>query len=208
MIKELYPIIEDNYFSTENFYGTPIYILKGTFKIQSKEFISSLRKAIIDEVLTARFYGEPHIKSFSSPPKDKILKLFDAAEYPGQICLFPHETKLFRSKRLTKYRKTPYKLELARGAGLLDYRTFEISVLKHYLNDPRYLCSTDITNGKIRIFENPEYINSSPDHDQLLIQTFGYAYDNNQNKYITVFLKYLSKLSSEHQYIWSEKEIK
>lgn len=47
-----------------------------------------------------------------------------------------------------------------------------------------------------------------PEHDKVLLQTFGFAYDNDLNRYVAVFLKYLSDLSPEHQTIWSSKEIK
>jgi hypothetical protein len=93
-------------------------------------------------------------ENFNGMPKYKTLELFFKADYPGQICLFPHNNKLPSSKkRVSMYFNTPYKLELAKGAGQLDYGAFDISVLDHYHDNPRYSCKTNIINGKICIIE-------------------------------------------------------
>ena len=43
------------------------------------------------------------------------------------------------------------------------------------------------------------------DRDQVILQTFGFAYDDNMTRAVAVFLKYLSNLSPEHQQIWRTK---
>jgi len=53
MIEELYKVVEDQYFSSGDFNGMPIYRLADAFDINSDEFRSVLRKAIKDDVLTA-----------------------------------------------------------------------------------------------------------------------------------------------------------
>jgi hypothetical protein len=45
------------------------------------------------------------------------------------------------------------------------------------------------------------------EHDQILLDTFGFAYDDYMNRYVAVFLRYLSKLSPEHQQVWRTKEV-
>ncbi len=45
------------------------------------------------------------------------------------------------------------------------------------------------------------------DHDQVLLQTFGFAHDEYLNRAVAVFLRYLSDLSPEHQKIWKSKEL-
>ncbi|MDP8227569.1 MAG: hypothetical protein P9L89_08025 [Candidatus Celaenobacter polaris] len=71
MIEEIYSIVEDKYFSSGDFNGMPIYGLEDIFDIHSEDFRSSIRQAIEDEVLTARFDGNPHIRAFSKIPKDR-----------------------------------------------------------------------------------------------------------------------------------------
>ena len=208
MIEEIYTAVEERYFSSGDFNGMPIYGLKGIFDIISEAFKTSVRKGIEDDILTARVDGNPHIRAFSNIPKDKILEAFDASEYPGHICLYPNEKRLTNSNRLNEYSQSPYELELARGAGQLDYRTFDLSVLEYYRNDPRYSYETDFIHGQISITDEYFESDSVPEHDQILLQTFGFAYDDDLNRYVAVFLRYLGNLSPEHQKVWTAKEVK
>ncbi|MDP1787663.1 hypothetical protein [Nitrosomonas sp.] len=208
MIEELYSVVEEKYFSSGDFNGMPIYGLEGIFDINDEAFKASVRQAIEDEVLTARFDGNPHIRAFSKIPKNKVLEGFDKAEYPGHTCLYPHEKKLASSEKLAAYSEAPYEMELAKGAGQLDFRTFDLSVLEYYRNDPRYSYNTDFIHGKICITDEYFESDSVPEHDQVLLQTFGFAYDDDLNRYVAVFLRYLGNLSPEHQKVWAAKEIK
>lgn len=208
MIEDLYELIKEKYFSSGDFNGMPIYGLGGSFDIKSDAFKSSVRQAIEDEILTARSDGNPHIKAFSKIPKETVLESFDASDFPGHICLYPHENRLANSELLKEYSESPYKLELAKGAGQLDFRTFDLSVLEYYRNDPRYSYETDSIGGRICIRDEFFESESVPEHDQILLQTFGFAYDDDLNRYVAVFLRYLSSLSPEHQKVWSAKEIK
>lgn len=65
-----------------------------------------------------------------------------------------------------------------------------------------------IIHGSICIED--EYFESESVHesDQILLKTFGFAYDDALNRYVAVFLRYLSDLSPEHQRVWAAKEIK
>lgn len=208
MIEKIYTAVEEKYFSSGDFNGMPIYGLEGVFDINGEAFKALVRKGIEDDILTARVDGNPHIRAFSNIPKDKILESFDASEYPGHICLYPHEKRLINSNKLAKYSQSPYELELARGAGQLDYRTFDLSVLEYYRNDPRYSYETDFIHGQISITDEFFESDSVPEHDQILLQTFGFAYDDDLNRYVAVFLRYLSNLSPEHQRVWAAKEVK
>ena len=207
MIEEIYSAVEHKYFSSRDFNGMPIYGLEGIFKIHDDDFKTSVRQAIEDEILTACFEGNTHIRAFSKIQKDKVLEVFDASEYPGHTCLYPHEKRLASSGKLAAYSESPYEMELAKGAGQLDYRTFDLSVLEYYRNDPRYSYNTDFIHGKICISDKYFESDSAPEHDHILLQTFGFAYDDNLNRYVAVFLRYLGNLSPEHQKVWAAKEV-
>lgn len=96
---------------------------------------------------------------------------------------------------------------MAKGAGQLDFRTFDLSVLEYYRNDPRYSYETDFIHGQICIADEYFESESVPEHDQIILQTFGFAYDDGLNRYTPVFLIYLAKLSPEHQRVWAAKEV-
>lgn len=208
MIDKLYAVVEDQYFGSGDFNGMPIYRLTNEFDILSTEFRDAIRNAIDQEILTARFHGNTHIRAFSSYPKEKIIELFDTEDYPSHICLYPHASRLIGSQKLAPYKDSPYDLELAKGAGQLDYRTFDLSVLEYYRNDPRYSYQTDFIHGSICIEDEFFESESVPERDQILLKTFGFAYDDDFNRYVAVFVRYLSDLSPEHQQVWAAKEIK
>lgn len=207
MIDTIYEIVERKYFESGDFNGMPIYALRSVFEVDTPEFRAVLREAIETEVLTANFNGNTHIMPFSGAPTAKVLEVFDSADYPSHTCLYPHPSKLEDSPRLTGYAHAPYELELAKGGGQLDFRTFDLSVLEYYRNDPRYSYSTDFIHGQICIEDSYYESGTMPEHDQILLDTFGFAYDDDLNRYVAVFLRYLSKLSPEHQRIWKAKEV-
>lgn len=207
MIDEIYEAVERQYFESGDFNGMPIYALKSSFDVDTPEFRSLLRKGIENEVLTANFHGNTHIMPFSKMPTAKVLEVFDSAEYPSHTCLYPHPSKLASSPRLLEYEQAPYELELAKGGGQLDFRTFDLSILEHYRNDPRYSYSTDFIHGQICIEDHYYESGKMAEHDQILLKTFGFAYDDDLNRYVAVFLRYISKLSPEHQRVWHSKEV-
>jgi len=208
MIDKLYSIVEDQYFLSKDFNGMPIYRLTDDFDIESNEFRKVVRYALEQEFLTATFHGNTHIKAFSSHPKENIIEWFDTEEYPAHICLYPHSSRLINSSKLDTYKNSPYELELAKGAGQLDYRNFDLSVLEYYRNDPRYSYSTDFIHGSICIKDEFFESESVPVSDQVLLKTFGFSYDDDFNRYVAVFVWYLSELSPEHQRVWEAKEVR
>jgi len=208
MIDDLYTIVETQYFDSGDFNGMPLYRLVDLFDVNSDKFREVIRKAISDEILEARFHGNTHIRAFSNLPKEKQLEWLRTEEYPGHICLYPHPNRLRKSEKLEKYKDAPYERELAMGGGQLDFRTFDLSVLEYYRNDPRYSYWTDDIHGQICIEDSYYGSGIVPEHDQVLLQTFGFAYDDDLNRYVAVFLRYLANLSPEHQNIWLAKEVK
>lgn len=208
IIEKIYAAIEDKYFSSGDFNGLPVLELSANFDIASLSFREVIRGAIESNLITARISGNPHILAFSAMPKEHVLEEFDKAKSLINVCLYPHADSLQSSPRLAAYSDRPYDLELARGQGQLDFRTFDLAVLEQYRNDPRYSYETDFIHGQICIESTYYESTEVPEHDQILLQTFGFAYDNNLNRYVAVYLRYLADLSPEHQRIWAAKEVK
>ena len=97
-------------------------------------------------------------------------------------------------------------MELALGSAQLEFHVFDLSVLEIYRNDPRYYYTTDDINGNICISDEFYLSSGTPEKDKVLLDTFGFAYDDGLNRAVAVFIRYLSGLSSEHQQIWKSKE--
>lgn len=206
--ERIYVKVEDQYFNSRDFNGLPVRALAEDFDIDSPEFRDLVREAIESDVITARVGGNPHILAFSWMGKDQVLETFDNAASIAEVCLYPHANRLKSSPRLTAYSDRPYDLELARGHGQLDFRTFDLAVLEQYRNDPRYSYETDFIHGQICIESDYYESVGVPEHDQILLKTFGFAYDDDLNRYVAVYLRYLSDLSPEHQRIWAVKEVR
>jgi len=89
----------------------------------------------------------------------------------------------------------------------LEFRCFDLSVLETYRNDPRYEYSNDDVRGNISVtykhFQSGEMANK----DQIVLETFGFAYDDNLHRAVAVFCRYLSRLSPAHQQIWKAKQV-
>jgi len=207
-LEQIYTKVEDQYFNSGDFNGLPVRALAKDFDIRSREFRDQVREAIESDVITARVGGNPHILAFSSMPKDDVLEAFDNAADIAGVCLYPHANRLKLSPRLTAYSDRPYHFELARGHGQLEFRTFDLAVLEQYRNDPRYSYETDFIHGQIQIEDDHYQSDGVPEHDQILLKTFGFAYDGDLNRYVAVYLRYLSDLSPEHQRIWAAREVR
>lgn len=208
MLEKICFLIEEQYFTSGDFNGYPVYKLIAELGISENELKLIIRDGIAAELLTVEIYGNTHIKAFSKVSKEKMLECYDSEEFPSNMCLYLHPSKLKNSDYIRNYESAPYQLELAKGKGQLDYMTFDLSVLEFYRNDPRYTYETDFIHGYICITD--EHFKSSfvPEKDQILLKTFGFAYDGDLNRYVAVFARYLANLSPEHQQIWRAKEIK
>lgn len=96
---------------------------------------------------------------------------------------------------------------MALGAGQLEFRVFELAVLEAYRNDPRYSYQNDDIRGQICISDEYYLSPDVPERDKVLLETFGFAYDDDLNRAVAVFCIYLNRMSPEHQQIWRSKEL-
>jgi len=123
------------------------------------------------------------------------------------VCLYPTRSHLELVVNPDDYRDRPYTYEMTLGAGQLEFRYFDIIVLEFYRNDPRYYYKCDDINGHISIHDDHYYDNSMAEKDKVLLETFGFAYNNNLHRAVTTFVYYISKLSPEHQQVWKNREL-
>lgn len=198
------------YLESGDFNGFPVYLLKQEFGLSDAEAKNVIRDLIKSRRIDAVFgniHPNPHIKAFSNIPSEDQLKFLDELEFGEHFCLYPSQDILSALPDAQRFEHAPYEKELALGAGQLDFRVFDLSVLEYYRNDPRYYYETDFINGQISIRDEYFESDSMPEHDQVLLQTFGFAYDDELNRAVAVFLRYLSKLSPEHQRIWAAKAL-
>ncbi len=170
--------------------------------------IYTLRELIEDDDIDMQYpeyHPNPHIKAFSEIQKQDQIERLSNRESLQYACVYPSQSLLSKTVDQTIYKDRPYTLELILGAGQLDFRSFDLSVLEFYRNDPRYSYENDDIRGKIYakgdFYENKTMVES----DQVFLQTFGFSYNEKLDRAVAVFLRYLHDLSPEHQQIWKAK---
>jgi len=200
--------ISEFYLSSRDFNGVPVRTLRNELGLEqptAKELLERLLRAEKIDLLFGNIHPNPHIKAFSHIPHEKQLQFLKEIGLTDSVCVYPGKIHLLTLPLEARFEGRPFDLELARGHGQLEHRAFDLAVLEHYRNDPRYYYETNFINGSISIKDEYFENDSMPEHDQVLMQTFGFAYDTDLNRAVAVFLRYLADLSPEHQRVWHSK---
>ncbi|MBK7491922.1 MAG: AAA family ATPase [Nitrosomonas sp.] len=202
--------IAEHYLSSHDFNGLPVRTLREAYSLTKDTSLQlverRLRSQDID-VMFGNIHVNPHIKAFSHITHEKQLEFLAELGLEDSHCLYPSAKYLSSLKLESRFEGRPYDLELALGAGQLDFRVFDLLVLEYYRNDPRYYYKTNFIDGSISITDEHCETGSMPEKDQVLLQTFGFAYDDDLNRGVAVFLRYLKGLSPEHQRIWHARQL-
>lgn len=194
------------YLQSSDFNGISSSELSSRFGVKFNELCSLLIELIIEKKVGILYdhplYVNPHIirLGFDSE-NEQILRLMKTE--PPFVCLYPRPAHLQEIVNQSDYTDQPYKLSLALGLPQLEFRSFDLSVLEFYRNDPRYSYENNEIVG--RIYYDSEQLTDS---DKVLFEHFSFSYDSEFNRSVAVFLRYLVRLSPEHQQIWKSKELK
>lgn len=197
--------IATHYLTSGDFNGLPVRVLQSQFNLTLADAKEATRRLLLAEQIDVVFgnvHPNPHIKAFSHISSTQQQAFLEELEFGDHVCLYPSQKYLATYPLPERFQGAPFTLELARGCGQLDYRVFDLFVLEHYRNDPRYHYKTNFISGSISITDEFFKSDSMPRHDQVLMQTFGFAYNADFNRAVAVFLRYLHDLSPEHQRIW------
>lgn len=178
------------------------------FEHNRKPIISTIKRLIEQNLVGVLFQKSsenPHIIRTGFEPNDDQINQLENDDI-HHTCLYPRSKHLKKVINREKYINKPYTLLMALGEPQLSFISFDLSVLEFYRNDPRYYYNSDDINGSICIKDEFYFQTEIPEKDKVLLSTFGFSYDDNFNRSVAVFLRYLSDLSPEHQKIWQAKE--
>lgn len=201
--------VTNHYLNSGDFNGLPVISLLQETGFQRSEINVSLQELINEDligILYSEFEPNTHILRLGFPPKDIQISKLDTDDL-FHTCIYPLPTHLKKVVNPAEYIAEPYKLCLALGEAQLAYRAFDLSILEFYRNDPRYYYNNDDINGSISVRDEYYESNKMHERDQVLLQTFGFAYDEELNRAVATFIRYLADLSPEHQQIWKTKEL-
>lgn len=157
------------------------------------------------EIVGPGIFPNPHIKPFSAIPVDQQIKEYDTNS--NNCCLYPGRSLLEEVVKDSDYEGRPYTKRMALGGGQLDGVFFDLSVLEQYRNDPRYYYWADDINGRICIKDEHYESNEIDEKDKVLLETFGFGFNESYERCVVSLLWYISTLSREHQQIWAAKEL-
>ena len=198
------------YFESADFNGYPRYQLMTEHEVPDSVIRELVRNLLVSGEVDCVFASaspNPHIRAFSDVPIHRQLELLDDQGSSCDFCLYPSRKALSACSEATAFESVPYKHEIAVGGGQLDFRVFDLSILEYYRNDPRYHYAADDISGRISVRDEFYESDSMPERNRVALETFGFAYDNDFNRAIAVFLRYLSKLTPDHQSIWAAHAI-
>ena len=192
------------YLESRDFNGILSTELSHRLGVDSHEFCNYLKELISERkvgILYSPPFGNPHIIQIGFKSEDEqIERLNNLDKEP--FCIYPRPEHLKKVVNCSDNANEPYKLELALGCPQLDFRSFDLSVLEYYRNDPRYMYKTDDIGG--HICYNSEHMS---EHDKTMLESFGFSYNSDHNCAVAVFLCYLVRLSPEHQQMWKAREL-
>jgi hypothetical protein len=195
--------------SSRDFNGIPAETLSDKLGIEWETLKPHLSRLIETEQLDAVFYGHqdnPHIKRI--PPlsaKGQIERL--GTDGPGGMCLYPKASVVTETGYPNRFDGRPFSKRLAMVEPQLTTVFFDLAVVDTYFRDPRYHFKFADFSGSISVVS--EYSNSGTmdKRDEVFLQGFGIGYDEKRNRVVVAFLRYLSRLSPEHQQIWKAREL-
>ena len=201
--------VTSHYLNSQDFNGISVLRLADRLKkpLQDvKAIVATLIETEVVGILDTRSDVNPAIIGLGFEPKEEQLKKLDRQAL-DHVYVYPRPTHLESVVDPAQYSSRPYVLDLALGQPQLSFRSFDLSVLEFYRNDPRYTYENRDIDGYIAISD--EFYGSAemPEKDKILLQSFGFSFDKNGNRAVAVFLRYLANLSSEHQQIWKAKEL-
>lgn len=187
------------YVNSTDFNGISIFDLEKEFK--SDEIESIITDLIREKKVTISIEENPHIKHFPEVPVETQLNRLKT--HSGIICVYPSPAYLKKNVDPNKFKDSPFTRELLLGTGQLEPQFFDLPVLDYYFNDPRYLVLNSDYSGSISIKDEFYFDEKVHEKDKISLKTFGLGFNEDGDRVITVFLRYLSDLSPEHQQIWN-----
>ncbi len=203
----LLDIITQFYRESRDFNGIPMVTLLEQSGIGPEHLREILAQLVNDGKVSAVFgdiHPNPHIRALYDEPVEQQMSKLQTTKADG-ACFYPTPAHLRTLVDVSTYQDRPFMLKLALGEPQLAYYAFDLSVLEIYRNDPRYRYDHDDISGRIGITDAHYRAGTMPERDQILLKTFGFAYNDDLNRAVAVFLRYLADLTPEHQQIWNAK---
>ncbi|WP_067223126.1 hypothetical protein [Stappia indica] len=147
-----------------------------------------------------------HIKRYPDLPTGKQLALLDSDSL-DQVAIYPVADEIEKRVDVSNWNDRPFTRALVLGEAQLAFRAFDMAALERYRNDPRYLVQFNDYMGRMSIRDDAFSDERFPERDKVSLQTFGLGFRDELVPHLVVYLRYLSRLSPEHQQYWKSYEV-
>jgi hypothetical protein len=166
---------------------------------------ASLSEFIRNGKVTAvfsRLFLNMHIKRLPDLAAAEQLKLL-IDEPLEAFCIYPTASVVEARVNLSEWQDRPFSKALLLAEAQLSFRAFDMGALGRYVSDPRYDVHFDDYMGRMSVTNEFFGDAQHPERDKVSLQSFGLGFDDQRNPYVVVYLRYLARLSAEHQQYWS-----
>jgi hypothetical protein len=170
-----------------------------------EELRAEMSALIRDGQITAVFSRTSenmHIKRFPDLAIERQLELL-TDEPLEAFCLYPTASAVQTRVDLSAWQGRPFSKALLLAEPQLAFRAFDMGALERYVADPRYIVSFEDYMGTMSIADDFYVDAQHPERDKVSLQTFGLGFGEERNPYAVVYLRYLARLSAEHQQYWN-----
>jgi hypothetical protein len=223
--EKVFETIVDFFIESNDFNGITLTKISRKVDIQYLTIVDLVADLVRKELVVIQYDVNPHIIGVYYPPIERQLAVLTDAkrnvikvllELPNGIkvesdshtvCAYPTRGHLEKVRDVSSFIKQPFTRELSLGEPQLKPVFFEIDVLERYFKDPRYSFEFDDYSGSISYLDREDQPTQLAERDQFFLKTFGLGLDKNGGRVATVFLRYLSDLTEDHQLFWKSKEI-
>jgi hypothetical protein len=198
--------VVSHYLTSHDFNGIQLDILVGKRDPHALDTVAGLVRQGRLEIISGS-WDNPHIRRLPTPETAIQLGTLQRDE-ARTICVYPTRKHMSSAIPRNSYRTKPFSRMLALGYPQLAPVFFDLSVLRRYQFDPRYIFTFRGLDGSIGIAEEHYRSKQMPDSDKVLLQSFGLGSTARRGHVTAVFLRYLSGMTARHQQYWNSHRIK
>jgi hypothetical protein len=198
--------ILDFYLRPHDFNGILISDLAAEFQLKQARLNKKLASLIRSQQITLVFASRsinPHIKRIADLPVEEQLTRLES-ESPDTCCAYPTEAVVRKATDVSAYDDRPFTKRILLAEPHLTPVFFDLEALDKYYRDPRYHFDFGDYGGSIGITTEHYESDDVKEKDKILLESFGIGYDKSRRyRVVVAYLRYLSRLSPEHQQMWN-----
>lgn len=194
-------MVKHQYLNSHDFNGLPSQAVTSV-GADASDVIELIRLRQID-IVRGDIHPNPHIKAFDAERSEEQISKIEKNGLTGR--LYPTPEVLSQTDMKIKD-LGPYTVALMYGAPQLAFRAFDLRALEWYRNDPRFELRSDDIHGRI-IQRGDTEVAGRHVRDELDFFEFGFAYNENLDRSVAAFIRYLHDLPAAQQIELSKFEL-